>query len=54
MVEAKMVGKRYLRKQAVKDMNLVLEDGKIYALLGPNGSGKTTFMKMAGILPKFV
>ncbi|MBQ8800202.1 MAG: ABC transporter ATP-binding protein [Lachnospiraceae bacterium] len=52
MVEAKMVGKRYLRKQAVKDMNLVLEDGKIYALLGPNGSGKTTFMKMVAGLVK--
>ena len=38
MVEAKMVGKRYLRKQAVKDMNLVLEDGKIYALLGLTSS----------------
>lgn len=52
MVEAKMVGKRYFRKQAVKDMNLVLEDGKIYALLGPNGSGKTTFMKMVAGLVK--
>ena len=52
MVEAKMVGKRYLKKQAVKDMNLVLEDGKIYALLGPNGSGKTTFMKMVAGLVK--
>lgn len=52
MVEAKMVGKRYLKKQAVKDMSLVLEDGKIYALLGPNGSGKTTFMKMVAGLVK--
>ncbi len=52
MVEAKMVGKRYMRKQAVKDVNLVLEDGKIYALLGPNGSGKTTFMKMIAGLVK--
>lgn len=52
MVEAKMVGKRYLGKQAVKDLSLVLEDGKIYALLGPNGSGKTTFMKMVAGLVK--
>ena len=29
MVEAKMVGKRYMRKQAVRDVNLVLEDGKV-------------------------
>lgn len=52
MVEAKMVGKRYMRKQAVRDVSLVLEDSKIYALLGPNGSGKTTFMKMIAGLVK--
>lgn len=52
MVEAKMVGKRYMRKQAVRDVSLVLEDGRIYALLGPNGSGKTTFMKMIAGLVK--
>ena len=52
MVEAKLVGKRYLGKQAVKDVDMVWEDGKIYALLGPNGSGKTTFMKMVAGLVK--
>ncbi len=52
MVEAKMVGKRYLGKQAVKDVNMTWEDGKVYALLGPNGSGKTTFMKMVAGLVK--
>lgn len=52
MVEAKMVGKRYLGKQAVKDASMIWEDGKVYALLGPNGSGKTTFMKMVAGLVK--
>lgn len=52
MVEAKMLGKRYMRKQAVKDVTLTIEDGKVYALLGPNGSGKTTFMKMIAGLVK--
>ncbi len=52
MVEAKLVGKRYLGKQAVKDVDMVWEDGRIYALLGPNGSGKTTFMKMVAGLVK--
>ena len=46
------MGKRYLGKQAVKDVDMVWEDGKIYALLGPNGSGKTTFMKMVAGLVK--
>lgn len=52
MIEAKMLGKRYMRKQAVKDVTLTIEDGKVYALLGPNGSGKTTFMKMVAGLVK--
>lgn len=52
MVEAKLVGKRYLGKQAVKDVSMVWEKGRIYALLGPNGSGKTTFMKMVAGLVK--
>lgn len=52
MVEAKMLGKRYMRKQAVKDVTLTIEDGRVYALLGPNGSGKTTFMKMVAGLVK--
>jgi len=52
MVEAKMAGKKYMTKQAVKDVSLTLENGKVYAMLGPNGSGKTTFMKMVAGLVK--
>ena len=29
----------------LKDINLELEEGKIYSLMGPNGSGKTTLLK---------
>lgn len=43
--------KNYYSKKALKGINLELEKGKILGLLGPNGSGKTTFMKIAaGIL----
>lgn len=36
---------------AVKDADTIIEKGSIYGLLGPNGSGKTTYMKMiAGLL----
>ena len=51
MIEARKLGKKYMRKQALIDVDLTLESGKIYAILGPNGSGKTTFMKMvAGLI----
>lgn len=52
MVEAKNAGKKYMSKQAVRDVNIAFQKGKIYALLGPNGSGKTTFMKMIAGLVK--
>lgn len=38
--------KKYYSCIAVDHVNMRLEDGKVYALLGPNGSGKTTMMKM--------
>jgi len=44
--------KKYVRKTAVNGISLEIEEGKIYALLGPNGSGKTTFMKIAAGLIK--
>lgn len=43
--------KKYFNKVALKDVDITLESGKILGLLGPNGSGKTTFLKIAaGIL----
>lgn len=52
MLECSNLKKMYLNKTAVEDISLSLEKGKIYALLGPNGSGKTTFMKMVSGLVK--
>ena len=52
MLECKNLTKSYLNKIAVDRLSLQLEPGRIYALLGPNGSGKTTFMKMVAGLVK--
>jgi ABC-2 type transport system ATP-binding protein len=52
MLESYGVTKKYLGKTAVDSISMQLEPGHIYAMLGPNGSGKTTWMKMAAGLVK--
>lgn len=52
LLECQNLTKSYSSKIAVNRLNLALEPGRVYALLGPNGSGKTTFMKMAAGLVK--
>ena len=46
MLELKNVTKKYLRRTALDDVSLAVEAGKTCLLLGPNGSGKTTMMKL--------
>ncbi len=51
LVECRALTKYYGKKLALNQVNLNLETGKIIGLLGPNGSGKTTFIKLcAGLL----
>jgi ABC-2 type transport system ATP-binding protein len=51
MVDMKGVHKRYLRKQALSDIDLSIARGRIVGLLGPNGSGKSTLLKLlAGLV----
>lgn len=52
MLESRGITKKFGRKTAVNHVSLKLEPGRIYAMLGPNGSGKTTWMKMAAGLIK--
>lgn len=46
LLEFNNVTKAYGTKQALAGVNFTLEHGKIVGLLGPNGSGKTTIMKL--------
>ncbi len=41
------LSKRYSGTLALDDFSLALPQGRIIGLLGPNGSGKTTFIKLA-------
>ena len=46
MLECNNITKNYMNTTAVDHLSINLVPGKIYALLGSNGSGKSTFMKM--------
>ena len=42
------VSKRYGGVRALQDAELVIEAGRIHAVLGENGAGKSTLMKILG------
>lgn len=51
LLECQGITKTYPGKQALNFTNLTIDRGRIVGLLGPNGSGKTTMIKMiSGIL----
>lgn len=51
LVRAEELTKSYGSFAALQGLNLEIQSGKILGLLGPNGSGKTTFIKiLAGLL----
>ena len=46
MIEFQQVSRSYGEKLAVDNLNLSIAAGELYALLGHNGAGKTTAIKM--------
>ena len=46
ILETNQLTKIYGQKEAVKDVNLHIKEGQIYGLIGRNGAGKTTIMRM--------
>lgn len=52
MLKCENLTKTFGSKRAVDGVTMTLEPGHVYAMLGPNGSGKTTWMKMAAGLMK--
>ena len=45
-IETHSLGKRYGAFAAVQELDLAIEEGTVFGLLGPNGSGKTTTILM--------
>lgn len=48
----KIYGKGEASVHALKDVNLVIEDGKFTCILGKSGSGKSTLMNIIGAIDK--
>lgn len=51
LIECRGLSKRYGSSTALQDLNVTIGHGRIIGILGPNGSGKTTWIKLLnGIL----
>lgn len=50
ILECNNMTKTFNGKTALQDVNLKIPTGRIIGLLGPNGSGKTTFIKLCNSL----
>src|SRR6266702_7411294 len=47
LLEARGVTKDFGGLRALSDIDLVIEQGEIFSLIGPNGTGNTTFFNLA-------
>ena len=50
MIETRKLTKRYGNLIAANEIDLKLEEGDVFGFIGPNGSGKTTTMRMIATL----
>lgn len=51
MIEVKGISKEYEGIKALNDITLSIQEGAVFGLIGTNGAGKSTFLRMlAGIL----
>jgi ABC-2 type transport system ATP-binding protein len=46
IIETHGLQKRFGKVEAIEDLNLSVPEGSVFALIGPNGTGKTTTIRM--------
>lgn len=52
-IEIKNVSKKYGDNEVLKNINILIESGKMCVLLGPSGSGKSTLLNLLGGIEKY-
>lgn len=50
MIEVVALYQRYDGQEVLKNINMVVERGKVFALIGPTGAGKTTLLRLIALL----
>lgn len=54
MISIKDLSVKYKEETAIDNLNLYLEDGKAYAIIGKSGCGKTTLLyTIAGLISNY-
>jgi iron complex transport system ATP-binding protein len=46
MIRVENLSKKYYEHEVVKNVNLIIEKGKLTSIIGPNGAGKSTLLGM--------
>ena len=46
IVVIKQLAKQFGKLSAIKNLNMIINAGETYGLIGPNGSGKTVLIRM--------
>jgi tungstate transport system ATP-binding protein len=50
MIEAYNLGQKYGERYVLRDVNLKIGRGEVFALIGPTGAGKTTLLRLLDLL----
>ena len=52
LIQSKEISKHFKHVKAVTEVDIKIEEGKFYGILGRSGSGKTTLLSILGLLDK--
>ena len=52
MIEIKNLWKTFGEKSVLKGIDLKIEKGKVFAIIGPSGTGKSTLLRCLNVLER--